>query len=204
MVVTIVTAWSTAAVVAVFAVGCSRHEEQQVFTAGEATRIASVRPAAEGWIWPSNPEQPVSSEEADEYGDSDPLLTEFKRQTADLEDIGDEATKWQDDDKLGNLAVGVYATTADAHQAFAPFNALSLGWAERTGTVTKAETIDGLGDEAWLLWVGGNGTQATYHWRRRNLLLEAHVHCYGTCPGEADTAARVWAEAIDQAARSDP
>jgi hypothetical protein len=202
MVVTNVTTWSTVVVVTVVAVGCSRHEEQQVVTAGEATRIASVRPAAEGWVWPLSPEQPVSPE--DESGHSDPLLDKFKRQTADLKDIGDEATSWRDDDKLGNLTVAVYATTADAHRAFAPSNALALGWAKRTGTVTKAEMIDGLGDEAWLLWVGGNGTQATYHWRRGNLLLEAHVHCYGTCPGEADTAARAWAEAIDQAAQSDP
>ena len=55
----------------------------------------------------------------------------------------------------------------------------------------------GLGDEAWVLWVGGSGTQVTYHWRRGNLVLEAHVHCYGSCSSDVDAAARNWADAVD-------
>jgi hypothetical protein len=83
----------------------------------------------------------------------------------------------------------------------APFNAFSRGWGERTGLITKDEQIDGLGDEAWLLRTKGNGTEVTYHWRRGNLVVEAHVHCFGICPEDVEGGARSWVEAIDEAAR---
>ena len=141
--------WSALAAATVIAVGGCNSQKEHVFTLSEATTIAAVRPAAAGWIWPHAPDRhAVPSSGATESGPTDPLWAEFKRQTSDLEDIGEKANTWQDDDKLGNLAVGVYAIASDAHQAFTPFNALSLGWAQETGTVTKAEEIDGLGDEA--------------------------------------------------------
>jgi hypothetical protein len=42
----------------------------------------------------------------------------------------------------------------------------------------------------------------TYHVRRDNLVFEAHVHCYGFCQGDVEAAAREWADAIDEEARS--
>jgi len=84
----------------------------------------------------------------------------------------------------------------------APFNAYSRGWGERFGRITKDEKIDGLGDEAWLLRTESNGTEVTYHWRPGNLFVEAHVHCFGFCPGDVDAAARSWVDAIDAAARA--
>jgi hypothetical protein len=66
----------------------------------------------------------------------------------------------------------------------------------------KEPEIDGLGDEAWLLRTETNGTEVTYHWRRSNLVVEAHVHCLGFCPGDVDAAARAWVDAIDKAARA--
>ncbi len=84
----------------------------------------------------------------------------------------------------------------------APFNAFSRGWAQRFGRVTKDEGIDGLGDEAWVLWKAGpTGAEVTYHWRRDNLVLEAHVACFGSCPDDIDAATRAWADAIDAEAR---
>jgi hypothetical protein len=103
--------------------------------------------------------------------------------------------------KLGNLVLGVYGSAADATKAMAALNAFSRGWGERTGDVTKDEEIDGLGDDTWLLWVGGNGTEVTYHWRRANLIIEAHVHCFGDCPGDVGAATRAWVDAIDAEAR---
>jgi len=64
--------------------------------------------------------------------------------------------------------------------------------------------VDDLGDEASRLWSEGNGTQVTCHWRRGNLFVEAHVHCFGFCPGDVDAAARAWVDAIDEAARAGP
>ena len=48
--------------------------------------------------------------------------------------------------------------------------------------------------------VAGNGPQASYHWRHGNLLFEAHMHCFGRCPRNVDSAARTGAEAVDAAA----
>jgi hypothetical protein len=42
----------------------------------------------------------------------------------------------------------------------------------------------------------------TYHWRRANLVVEAHVQCFESCPGDVG-AARAWVDAIDEAARAD-
>src|SRR5215217_6621836 len=69
-----------------------------------------------------------------------------------------------------------------AHELMAPFNAYSRGWGKRFGHITKDEEIDGLGDEAWLLRTESDGIEVTYHWRRGNLVFEAHLHCFGYCP----------------------
>ena len=63
-----------------------------------------------------------------------------------------------------------------------------VGHAEQYGFVTKADEVDGLGDEAWILLVSSNGRGATYHWRRANLVIEAHVDCHGTCPWDVELA----------------
>lgn len=189
-------------VAAILVCGCSGGEEQeQVFTPADATRIANVRPVTPGWTWPQNPETPVSS--GSSAADStDPLLVELKRQMADVDGIAEESNKWRDDDKLGNLVVGVFGSAADADKAMTAANAFSRGWGERTGEITRDEDIEGFGDEAWVLW-GGSGTQVTYHWRRGNLGFEVHVHCFGSCPGDVDAATRAWVDAIDEEARSD-
>jgi len=131
------------------------------------------------------------------------LLVEFEKRTTDLVDIAEVGNKWRDDDKLGNVYVGVFGSTSDAHETMAALNVFSRGWGDNGGVVTKDEDIDGLGDEAWRLWAAGSGTQVTYHWRRDNLVLEAHVHCFGSCPGDVDTATRAWVDAIDDEARRD-
>jgi hypothetical protein len=109
-----------------------------------------------------------------------------------------------DDNKLANLVANVLASAAEAHDLMAPFNAYSRGWGKRHGRITKDEEIDGLGDEAWVVWTDSNGKEVTYHWRRGNLVVEAHVHCFGFCPGDVDAAARAWVDVIDEAARAGP
>jgi hypothetical protein len=192
-----------AVVAAIVVGGCSGGKDrEQVFTPADASRIANVRPVTPGWTWPQNPEKHVSSGSPAEAQRTDPLLVELGRQTADIVSLGDAGNKWRDDNKLANLAAQVVASAAEAHELMASFNAFSRGWAERTGRITKDEEIDGLGDEAWLLWSEGNGTEVTYHWRRGNLFVEAHVDCFGYCPGDIDAAARAWVDAIDEAARA--
>jgi hypothetical protein len=193
-------------VTAIVLSGCSGGEEQkQVFTAADATQIADVRPVAPGWVWPRNPEKPESSGSSGKSDASDPLWIELKRQTADVADIADAAHQWRDDDKLASLVVGVVGSSSDARTNMAAANAYSRGWGERTGRIIKDEEFGGLGDEAWRLWVVGVGTQVTYHWRRGNLVLEVHVHCFGTCPSDPrdiDAAAIAWVDAIDQEVRA--
>jgi hypothetical protein len=90
------------------------------------------------------------------------------------------------------------STADDAQVALLALHEFAHAFGARSGRVTKDAPVSGLGDEASVLWVGGeNGTQVTYHWRRRNLVLEAHMHCFGNCPGNVDAAARAWAEAVD-------
>lgn len=192
-----------AVVAAIVVGGCSGGEEQeQVFTPADAMRIANVRPVTPGWTWPQNPEKHVSSESMTEAQSTEPLDVELKKQTADIVSLGEEGNKWRDADKLANLYAQVVASAAEAHDLMAPFNAYSRGWGKKFGRITKDEEIDGLGDEAWLLRTETNGTEVTYHWRRGNLVVEAHVHCFGFCPGDVDAAARAWVDAIDEAARA--
>jgi hypothetical protein len=194
--------------------GCGGGEEQeQAFRPADATRIANVRPVMPGWTWPQNPEKPVSSGSQTEDQSTNPLLVELRRQTADIVSLREAGYKWRDDNKLANLTANVLASAAEAHELMAPFNAFSRGWGESSGRITKDEEIDDLGDEAWLLrteketvsWETGSvirGTEVTYHWRRGNLVVEAHVDCFGFCPGDVDAAARAWVDAIDEAARA--
>ena len=192
-----ITRGAIAVVAAIALSGCSGGDAQeQRFKPADATRIASVRPAMPGWTWPEKPKKDAPSGPA-----TDPLDVELKRRTADLASLGDAANKWEDADKLANLDAQVLASAAEAHKLMAPFNAYSRGWAKRFGRITKDEEIGGLGDEAWLLMTEANGMEVTYHWRRRNLVVEAHVDCFGVCPGDVDTAARAWVDAIDEAAR---
>ncbi|OFW75504.1 MAG: hypothetical protein A2Y55_07985 [Actinobacteria bacterium RBG_16_68_12] len=188
------------AVVAVLSSCGENSQAPESYSVADATRIANVRPVTRGWTWPQDPEQPVSSDAPTESAATDPLLAEFRRQTAELVDLGDFGSRWRDNNKLANLSVGVYGSASDAHAAMAPFNAFSRGSGEKTGGITKDEDIEGLGDEAWLL-VGGSGTRVTYHWRRDNLVLEAHVDCFGYCPGDVDAATRAWVDGIDTEAR---
>ena len=191
-----------AVVAAIVVGGCGGGDQEQVFTPADAARIASVRPVIPGWTWPRNPEKHVSSGSQEEPQPTDPLDVELRRQTADIVSLGEEGNKWRDADKLANLYAQVVASAAEAHELMAPFNAYSRGWGKRFGRITKDEEIDGLGDEAWVLRTASSGTEVTYHWRRGNLFVEAHVHCFGFCPGEIEAAARAWADAIDEAARA--
>ena len=181
------------------------------YKAADAKRLANMTPDTPGWpAWPQKPQPKPSSsgETADEAAAKDPIFAEYRRRTAEIEQHDDwgSGNKWVDDDKLGNLVVEVLDTAADAHVAFLASNDLSRAYGAKYGFVERAEEVDGLGDEAWRLWAHGNGRQVTYHWRRNNLVTEVHVHCYGECgpdtDANVDAAARAWADAIDEKARS--
>ena len=194
---------AVAIVAVIVAAGCGGggQSDGRVFGAADATRIAAVRPVAPDWNWPRVAAKPESSDPS-ASNSTDPLLVELKKRMTALSNSGDAANKWQDDDKVGSLTVGSFGSTRDAHEAMAAMNEFSLGWGERGGHVTKDENVDDLGDEAWRLWVDGNGTQVTYHWRRGNLVLEAHIQCFGSCPGDVDAATRTWVDEIDGAAQA--
>jgi hypothetical protein len=162
---------------AIFAVGCGGGGSK-AFTLSDAKRLAGVRPAAPGWTWPS---------------------------TADESEVHASAawSDWEDDNKLAHVAVELYRSASAAHDAMAPLNALSRRYARQGGYILGEEGVSDLGDDAWRLRIGGNGPQVTYHWRRRNLVFEAHMHCFGACPADFAAAARAWAAVIDaQASRN--
>lgn len=196
------TASGAVIVVAAFVVGGCGGAARD-YGKADALRMANVRPAASGWTWPRNP-SPPEWDSSTAGAPTDPVLREFVRETADLVSVGDAWKAWEDGDKLGHVDVGVYGSAADARRSMDPFNVLSRKFAVRTGQVTAAGPVDGIGGEAWRLAVTGNGSQVTYHWRRGNLVIEAHVHCFGSCPASVDVAARAWVEEIDQALRAGP
>ena len=200
-----------ASLVAVALAGCSGGSDQPSgrYKAADAERLANIAPRTPGWPpWPQRPEpKPSSDESAEEVAARDPIYAKYRRRTADLEqhDGWGSGNRWRDESKLANLAVGVWDTAADAHVGFLASNDLSRAYGAKYGFVVKAEKVKGLGDEAWRLWAHGNGSQVTYHWRRDNLVAEVHIHCYGDCPdvdADVDAAARAWADAIYEQARS--
>ena len=178
--------------------GCGGKGEAS-YSLSDARKLASLRPVAPPWTWRPQDEKSADSGASARH---DPLLARFRRETKELVDLGDAAGEWADADKLAHIDIGVYKTSTDAHKAFAPFNALSLGWARRRGRILSRSSFEGLGDEAWLLHVADGGEQVTFHWRRGNVLVEAHMHCFGVCPAGLVPAARAWAERIDAAAHA--
>jgi len=185
---------------------CGGSSEPQTFSAADAKWVASVRPTTPGWTWPRNPISPDPSTRDDlDVNSTDPLQEALDRELVDAGAIEGAVggSKWRDDTKLANLAAGVFESATGAHAAMAAIRVFARGWGERSGDVIRDEEIDGLGDEAWRLWVGGNGVQVTYEWRRGNLVLEAHIHCFDVCPPDVDSLTRVWVDAIDEEARTE-
>lgn len=181
---------------------CSGDEQTTgEFTAADAERLAAVRPDGPGWTWPveqDQPQQPV--EGADEPADS--IFAAYRARTRDLEGGREQGGRWKDADKVANLTVQTFASPAEADVGFDALNDLSRAYGEKYASVTRSEEIAGLGDEAWVLWASGYGHEVTYHWRRANLVVEAHVQCWSRCPTDLDAATRVWVDAIDAEGRT--
>jgi hypothetical protein len=182
-------------------------EPDVVFTGADARRLAQIAPVTPEWPdWPERPEKKQPSEESlEEAIARDPIFAEYHRRTSKLAgdlDAGNSGNRWEDENKLANLSIGTFANSADADVAFEASNDLALGYGEMYGDVTKVDEVEDLGDEAWVLWASGNGSQVTYHWRRGNLVGEVHIHCFGSCPTTVDEATRTWAEAIDEEAQA--
>ena len=133
---------------------------------------------------------------------ADPLDVELRRQTANIVSLERQGTSGRTPTNWPTSMPRSSRAQPKLDELMAPFSAYSRGWGERFGRITKDEEIDGLGDEAWLLRTETNGTEVTYHWRRGNLVVEAHVHCFGFCQGDVGAAARTWVDAIDKAARA--
>ena len=184
--------------------GCGGSEAPASFSAADASRIARVRPETPDWAWPKRPVSEGACTADDEPGEgaTDPLQSTLDRQFRAAGFVCDAGSRWQDDEKLGSLAALRFGNAAGAHKGLAAFRVFAHGWGERSGEVLGDEEIDGLGDETTRLRVGGNGVQVTYFWRRGNLVLQAHIHCFGVCPPDVDALTRVWVDAIDEEARA--
>ena len=141
-----------ASLAAVTLAGCGGGSEPSgIYNAADAERLANIAPRTPGWApWPQKPEpkQPSSGESAEEVAARDPIYAEYRRRTADIEPQDGSGNKWVDEDKLGNLVVGVFDSAADAHVGFLASNDLSRAYGAKYGFVVKAEKVEGLGDEA--------------------------------------------------------
>ena len=198
--------------VAITVTGCGGGTEPSgIYKSADVDRLVQIAPVTPGWPpWPQAPEpKRAATESPEKLAATDPIYAELRRRTAAIKqsDTWTSDNRWQDDNKLAHLAVTALDTSADAHLVFAANNDASRAYGAEYGVVDKAENVDGLGDEAWRLWAQGNVSQATYHWRRDNLVFEVHIRCFGDdCPdtdAAVDAAARAWADAIDEQARSD-
>jgi len=194
--------YGVALVVVAVVAGCGGSSPEETFSLADARRLATVEPVTPDWVWPRNPVSSGSYGNEPGANTTDELLAALRRQLADVAFIGGAGSKWRDETKLGNLAAEVYESVSGAHEAMAALRVFARGWGERSGEVLRDEAIEGLGEEAWRIAVGGNGVQVTYKWRRGNLVLEAHIHCWSECPEDVWGAARTWADAIDDEAQT--
>src|SRR5690349_669573 len=110
--------------VAIAFAGCSgENEPGGTYKAADAARLASVAPRTPGWPpWPRQPEpkKPSTGESVEEVAARDPILAEYRRRTAQIQqpDGWDSSNRWRDEDKLANLVVQVFDTATDAHVGF--------------------------------------------------------------------------------------
>lgn len=88
------------------------------------------------------PEEP-SDDSPEDAAARDPIFAAYRRATAAVEDYAESGHTWKDDDKLGNLTVGVAGTAADAHVVFLASNELSRAYGARFGVVDQAEAVEG-------------------------------------------------------------
>jgi hypothetical protein len=202
------TTCSFALVAVAIIAGCGGGSNPEALSAEDVVnavkRAAKVAPTTSGWNWP---ELPTSSSpySKDEGGDPpptrEPLTAKLYRQLHGLDLIGSAGSRWQDSSKLSHLSVELWSSAADAHSAMPAYREFAHGWAEKTGEVSD-EAVADLGDEAWRISARGYSEEVTYKWRRRNLVLEAHIQCLPACRSDIDEAARAWVDAIDKEART--
>jgi hypothetical protein len=198
------TTCSVALVVVAIMAGCGGRSDPEALSAKEVVkRAATVPPTTQGWNWPktTTSSSPYSQDEGgDPPPTSDPLAAKLYRRLQGLDLIGGAGSRWQDASKLANLHVELWSSARDAHSAMPVFREFAHGWAENTGAVSD-ETVGGLGDEAWRISASGYSEEVTYKWRRDNLVLEAHIQCFASCPSDIEEAVRAWVDAIDEEAR---
>ena len=183
--------------------GCAGDTDETTapYKLADAEQAARVAPATGDWEWPEKPssfeiDTPDENEKPPDASNNPPLA-ELLERTKDLEDLGGATSRWEDEDKLANLGISLLESAADAQIGTNAYRVFLSKWGEDFGGVTKNEIVDDLGEEAWVISIVGNGNQVTYEWRRRNLVVSAHMHCFGVCPPDVDSAARQWASAID-------
>jgi hypothetical protein len=198
------TTCSVALMVVAIMAGCGgRSDRGALSTEDVVKRAVIVPPTTPGWNWPKVPTS-SSPYSKDRGGDRPPtrdkLAAKLYRQLRGLDLIGSAGSRGEDASKLAHLVVELWSSSADAHSAMQPYREFAHGWAEKTGAVSD-EAVGGLGDEAWRISARGYSEEVTYKWRRRNLVLEAHIQCLTACRSDIDEGARAWVDAIDDEAR---
>jgi hypothetical protein len=200
---------------ALLAAGCGE-SDQGTATADGATRLAvddlrplvTLSPNATGWRWDVEPETHVRTPAPLGLDESEPSYAIQK----DLYDAYVDAglvraatSSWFDTAHMQKASSFAYlvATPEKARAAMDAESEFAHHWfPEFEHQETRDIDADGIGEESWAVRGGTDDSGfVEIGWRRANAVLAVYVTCR-PCESDLEDAARRWAKAIDEAART--
>ena len=201
-----------AAIVAGCGSSGSSADSSTVTTSRDAVKalrsLVTVSPEATGWPWSAKPQTRTASPQPFTLGRSEPSYSLQK----DLYDAYDAAgirqsrtSNWRDARQKASSFATLVSTAAGAESAMNAEHEFAQAWFP---TFEQAEIreieANGLGERSWA--VRGDRDDASFAeigWTRGNLVLSVYVSCY-PCHADVAEAARRWAQAIDNVAKTGP
>jgi hypothetical protein len=215
-VVRIVAIASSAALTAALASGCGSSESSAdssaVRTSREAAKalrsLVAVSPEATGWTWSAKPETRTASPQPFPFDRSEPSYA-VQKELFDAYDaagirLSGTSSWWGARQKASSFATLV-STAAGAESAMNAEHKFAQAWFPTFEQAAIREiAASGLGERSWA--VRSDRDDASFveiGWTRGNLVLAVYVSCY-PCHADVADAARRWAEAIDNMAKTFP
>ena len=214
--VQIVTIAASVALAAALLPGCGSSESgadpATVTTSRDAVKalrsLVTVSPDATGWSWSAEPQTLTASPQPFTFDRSEPSYAIQK----DLDDSYNAAgirrratSSWWDPTQKASSFATLVSTPAGAEAAMNAEHEFAQAWfPEFEQAAIREIEADGLGEHSWA--VRSDRDDASFveiGWTRGNLVLAVYVSCY-PCHEDVADAARRWATAIDDVAKTGP